>query len=149
MAVGIAAMAIVVLLGLVPAGLTAIRDAGTNLAEARIFQQVASEVQGADWGVGGGDALSYNLLSQYNNARRFFDDQGTPLAENQANSMRLSYVARIRINETGTSATVPGGVPSNNLASLTIDVAAANDPRFSFGEQFPFKTRTALIARQY
>lgn len=148
MAVGIAAMAIVVLLGLVPAGMSSIRDAATTLAESRIIQQIAAEIQGSNWGTGSGDATTYAQLNAYNDARRFFDDQGTPLDAGAANSLRLSYVARIQINPDGASA-VPAGAPSNNLATVKIDVAAVPDANFSFDGQAPYKTQTVLIARQY
>jgi uncharacterized protein (TIGR02598 family) len=148
MAVGIAAMAIVVLLGLVPAGMSSIRDASTTLAESRIIQQIAAEIQGSNWGTGSGTAATYVQLMTYNDTRRFYDDQGTPLEEDDSNSIRLSYVARIQINPTGAAA-VPSGVPSNNLAAVKIDVAAIPNPDFNFNGDVPYKSRTVLIARQY
>jgi uncharacterized protein (TIGR02598 family) len=148
MAVGIAAMAIVVLLGLVPAGMSSIREASNTLAESRIIQQIAAEIQGSDWGSGSGAAANFVQLNSYNGVRRFFDDQGTPLDSGGANSIRLSYVARVQINAAGLAA-VPNGIPSNNLAAVQIDVASVPDPDFSFDGSAPFKTQTVLIARQY
>ncbi len=153
MAVGIAAMAIVLLLGLVPTGLTSIRDAGNTLAEARIFQQIVGEIQGSDWGsagssAGSADPLSYSLLRDYNGSRRFFDDQGTPLDQSQSRSARLAYVARIALNQAGAVA-VPGGQPSQNMVAVTVDVASVPDPDFGFPPNIPFTTRSFVVARQY
>lgn len=153
MAVGIASMAIVLLLGLVPTGLNSLRDAAVSLAEARIFQQISGEIQNADWGQasgGGAGALSYTLLPTYNDTRRFFDDQGTPLTDTQAtNSLRLAYVARIRLNANSNGVAVPGGQISNNMVLVTIDIAAVPDANFSFGDDFPFKSRTFVVTRQF
>lgn len=152
MAVGIASMAIVLLLGLVPTGLNSLREASVSLAEARIYQQISGEIQNADWGVagGGGGAMSYSLLPAYHEARRFFDDQGTPITNNQANnSMRLAYVARIRLNAESNGVAVPGGNISPNMVLLTVDVAAVPDPNFGFGPGQPFKSRTFVITRQF
>ena len=153
MAVGIASMAIVLLLGLVPTGLNSLRDAAISLAEARIFQQISGEIQNADWGQpsgGGAGALSYSLLPGYNDTRRFFDDQGTPLTDAQANnSLRLAYVARIRLNATSNGVAVPGGQISNNMVLVTVDIAAVPDASFAFGGDVPFKSRTFVITRQF
>jgi len=153
MAVGIASMAIVLLLGLIPSGLSSIRDASITLSETRIFQQIVGEVQGSNWGVSAGGAaggpLSYSLLPNYNQAKRYFDDQGTPLGDQDANSLRLGYVARISLNANGTGVAVPGGVVSPNMVAVTVDVAAVPDPQFSFDGTVPFKSRTFVVTRQY
>ena len=153
MAVGIASMAIVLLLGLVPTGLNSLRDAAISLAEARIFQQISGEIQNANWGHpsgGGAGALSYSLLPGYNDTRRFFDDQGTPLTDAQAtNSLRLAYVARIRLNATSNGVAVPGGQISNNMVLVTVDIAAIPDAGFAFNGDVPFKSRTFVITRQF
>jgi uncharacterized protein (TIGR02598 family) len=149
MAVGIAAMAIVLLLGLVPAGVSAIRDASVTLSESRIIQQIAGEIQGADWGDGAGAPSTFSLLSQYNGTKRYYDDQGTPLENGGENSIRLGYVARIRLDAQGANNAVPGGVPSNNMAAVTVDVAAVPNANFNFDGDAPFKSRTLLIARQF
>lgn len=160
MAVGIASMAIVLLLGLIPSGLSSIREASVTLSETRIFQQVIGEIQGADWGVASGDgaggAMSYSRLPAYNGMRRFFDDQGTPLASNQAGSLRLGYVVQIRLNANGPGVAVPGGTVSPNMVAVTIDVAAVPDAQFNFDGDgtgrdgtAPFKSRTFIVTRQF
>jgi uncharacterized protein (TIGR02598 family) len=149
MAVGIASMAIVLLLGLVPAGVSAIRDASVTLSESRIIQQIAGEIQGANWGEGTGAASTYTLLSKYNGTKRYYDDQGTPLESGGENSIRLGYVARIRLDAEGANNAVPGGAPSNNMAAVTVDVASVPNPNFNFEGDAPYKSRTLLITRQY
>ncbi len=152
MAVGIAAMAIVLLLGLVPSGLQSIRDASTTLAEARIYQQIVGEIQSVNWNtpgspmLSGSDPLSYPQLARYQGVRRFFDDQGTPLYDSQANSLRLVYVARVTL--TGALA-VPNGMPSSNMVNVTIDVAAVPNADYDFPPNGPYSTRSFVVARQY
>ena len=151
MAVGIAAMAIVLLLGLLPSGMNSIQAASNTLAETRIYQQIIGEVQSANWGVTGGTAAATipTALQIYDGAKRLFDDQGTPLPESGANnSMRVNYVARITLEPPGTTA-VPGGQPSPNLLGVRIDVAAVPDPGFDFRGDVPFKTRTFVVSRQF
>jgi len=153
MAVGIASMAIVLLLGLIPSGLSSIRDASVTLSETRIFQQVIGEIQGSNWGVtsagAGGGPMTYSLLPNYNQAKRYFDDQGTPLGDQDANSLRLGYVARISLNANSAGVAVPGGVISPNMVAVTVDIAAVPDPQFSFDGTVPFKSRTFVVTRQY
>ncbi len=153
MAVGIAAMAIVLLLGLVPSGLQSVRDAAQTLAESRIYQQIVGEIQSADWGnltagAQANDPLAYPLLSQYQDARRYFDDQGTPLTNNQEQSLRLAYVARITLNRDGQLA-VPNGQPSGNMVGVTIDVASVPDASYDFPPRGIYSTRSFVVARQY
>ncbi len=152
MAVGIAAMAIVLLLGLVPTGLQSIRDASTTLAEARIYQQIVGEIQGVNWNtpgspaLPGSDPLNYPQLSRYQGIRRFFDDQGTPLHDDQANSLRLAYVARVTLNS---ALAVPNGQPSGNMVSVTIDVASIPNADYDFPINGIYSTRSFIVARQY
>jgi uncharacterized protein (TIGR02598 family) len=157
MAVGIAAMAIVLLLGLVPSGLNSVRDASIKLAESRIIQQIAGEIQGANWGQQtGSGALAWSNLGIYQDARRFFDDQGTPLAPGAGGVMGIGYVARITINPGNIQPAVPTGLPSPNLVAVQIDVAAVPDPNFEFapaGADRPlaanYRTHTVLVGRQF
>lgn len=151
MAVGIAAMAIVLLLGLLPSGMNSIQAASNTLAETRIYQQIVGEVQGANWGVTGANVGGGvpPALQVYDGARRLFDDQGTPLPESGANNnMRVTYVARITLEPPSTAA-VPGGEPSPNLLGVRVDVAAVPDPSFDFNGNVPFKTRTFVVSRQF
>jgi uncharacterized protein (TIGR02598 family) len=149
MAVGIASMAIVLLLGLVPSGLSSIRDASITLGETRIFQQIVGEIQGADWGNQAGGVAGFANLNRYDSERRFYDDQGTPLQGAGVNSLRVSYVARIRMNASGGLVAVPGGQPALNMVAVTIDVAAVGDPDFRFDPGTLFKSHTVLVTRQF
>lgn len=149
MAVGIAAMAIVLLLGLLPSGMSSIRGASNTLAEARIYQQIIAEIQTANWGVTGGTGAFPPGLNPYQNARRYYDDQGTPLDNAGANSVRLSYVARVVLEGPGGPVAVPGGVPSQDLINVKIDIAAIPDAQFSFNGDVPFNSRAFTVARQF
>lgn len=148
MAVGIAAMAIVLLLGLLPSGLTSIRDASNVLAESRIHQQILGEIQASNWGVAPGGGGPPPNLAVYEGERRFFDDQGTPLSNNP-NENLVGYVARISLNPAGVSPAVPGGPPSINLVAVKVDIAAVPDMSFDFSGSVPFSSKTMVVAKQY
>lgn len=149
-ALAIAALAITVILGLVPAGLTSMREAANTTAETSIMRQLMSEVQSADWGSSQGGTPGWTKLLRYADQRRYFDDQGT-LLSGGADSM-LSYVARIRFPSS--SVVLPGGASagsgtSSDMVYLTVDVAATPDPNFSFTNPSAYQSRTWILARQY
>jgi uncharacterized protein (TIGR02598 family) len=146
MAVGIASMAIVLLLGLVPSGLSSIRAAGVTMGESRIIQQISGEIQGADWGVPSG-AGSFPNLTVYDGRTYLFDDQGTPLPSG-GNSNFIGFVARVRIGLTA-PVILPGGASSPNMVPVTIDIAAVGDPQYSFNNPDFYSTRTVLLTRQF
>lgn len=148
MAVGIAAMAIVLLLGLLPSGMGSIRNASNTLAETRIYQQIIAEIQTANWGAASGGGLPPGL-ADYNNARRFFDDQGTPLELSGDDSIRLTYVSLIELEGPGGPVAVPGGLPSPDMLTVKINIAAVPDARFSFDGDVPFSSRAFTVARQF
>lgn len=148
MAVGIASMAIVLLLGLLPSGMSSIRSASNTLAETRIYQQIIAEIQTANWGAAGAGALPPGL-TPYANARRFFDDQGSPLDIGGADSIRLTYVSEILLEGPGGPVAVPGGAPSPDMLTVRINIAAVPDARFSFNGEVPFSSRAFTVARQF
>lgn len=148
MAVGIAAMAIVLLLGLLPSGMSSIRGASNTLAETRIYQQIIAEIQTANWGATTGGALPPGL-TPYAGARRFFDDQGSPLDLGGADSIRLTYVSEILLEGPGGPLAVPGGAPSPDMLTVRINIAAVPDARFSFNGEVPFSSRAFTVARQF
>ncbi len=148
MAVGIASMAIVLLLGLLPSGMSSIRSASNTLAETRIYQQIIAEIQTANWGAAGAGAMPPGL-TPYANARRFFDDQGSPLDIGGADSIRLTYVSEIQLEGPGGPVAVPGGAPSTDMLTVRINIAAVPDARFSFNGEVPFSSRAFTVARQF
>lgn len=149
-ALAIAALAITVILGLVPAGLSSLRDAANTAAETSITRQMISEVQAADWGANQGGTPGWSNLVSYADQKRYFDDQGTRLSDSSGTTM--SYVARFRFPSS--IVVLPGGTmaPSatgNDMVYLTVDVAAVPDPNYSFSDPANYHSRTLIVTRQY
>jgi hypothetical protein len=88
-------------------------------------------------------------LTPYAGARRFFDDQGSPLDLGGADSIRLTYVSEIQLEGPGGPVAVPGGVPSPDMLTVRINIAAVPDARFSFNGEVPFSSRAFTVARQF
>lgn len=144
----IASLAITVLLGLTPAGLDAIREAGDTGAETAIVRQMVAEVQAADWGEPSGGTPGWSKLSDFDDERRYFDDQGTPL--DSPNGAMVSYVSRFSFPNR--SVVLPGGsapAGSADMVYLTIDFAATPNPDVNFNTFNKIASRTLVIARQY
>lgn len=144
----IASLAITVLLGLTPAGLDAIREAGDTGAETAIVRQMVAEVQAADWGDPSGGTPGWSKLSDFDDERRYFDDQGTPL--DSPTGVMVAYVSRFSFP--AKSVILPGGSTpgaSADMVFLTIDFAASPDPNVNFNTHSKVASRTLVIARQY
>jgi uncharacterized protein (TIGR02598 family) len=142
MATAIAALGIVVILGIIPGGLESIRKAGNTSAEARIVAQIAGEVQISDWLGGGTGGIPDNPtnmagLVALTNKRWFFDDQAAPLDESASNlDVSLSYVARVRFSDTnGGRVVAPGGADMTSTAALVIELAAVPLQDFNFDDR--------------
>lgn len=151
-AVGIASLAITVILGLMPAGLESIRSAGVTSAQSSIFRQMFGEVQMADWGKGGGGTPGWNGIAPFENQRRYFDDQGSPIPEDASDlDTRLSYVARFSFPSN--QVLVPGdgggaaGVP--DMVYLQVDIADVPLKDYDFDQGKRHRSRTMVVTRQH
>ena len=159
MATAIAALGIVVILGIIPGGLESIRKAGNTSAEARIVAQIAGEVQISDWLGGGAGAIPDNPtnmagLVALTGKRWFFDDQAAPLDESASNlDISLSYVARVRFSNTnGGRVVAPGGQNMSNTAALVIELAAVPLQDFNFDDRSvsgQISTHPVIVTRQF
>jgi len=149
LAVGIMALGVVTILGLLPHGLEMSRKTANEQAETRIVDQIVGELQAAEWSTLGGVTGSGNaggMILQY-------DDQGLRTLEGAL----TTYVARVMMvndSEYSTGMEVPsnsGGAAFNpNLRRVRIDVAAAQNVDFNFDDPppaAPVKRFTSLIAR--
>ncbi len=85
----IAAIAIVSLIGLIPSGLETIKDAGDNSIEARIHQQVLSELQLTSFrDSNNSEDLESGPLQEFHRQVRLYDAQGVELGyKNRTNSL--------------------------------------------------------------
>lgn len=159
MATAIAALGIVVILGIIPGGLESIRKAGNTSAEARIVSQIIGEVQLSDW-LGGAVAapvanpVNMPGLVALTTRRWYFDDQAAPLEEGSSQfETSLSYVVRVRFSRSAGGVVVPpGGNPMSNTAAVVIDLAAVPLRNFDFDDEAmasQISSHPILVTRQF
>lgn len=149
-AVAIAALGLVTLLGIIPSGLDSIRFAGETTAEARVVSQVLGEIQMSDWGKK--TAGQWSKLEQTLQRRWYFDDQANPVdvATTSATNFenRITYVVRVRPNTV--NVTLPGApAPYEDTKSVLVDIAVTPNSAFDFAPGRTFRTRPALLVRQF
>lgn len=72
-AMAIAAVALVTLIGILPQGMDTMREAGDMAIEARIHQQILSEMQMAE----------FEKLDDYDGMEFFYDDQGEEIGDSR------------------------------------------------------------------
>lgn len=151
-AVGIASLAITVILGLMPAGLESIRSAGVTSAQSSIFRQMFGEVQMADWGRAGGATPGWDGIAPFDDQRRYFDDQGTPITEDASDfEVRLAYVGRFSFPNN--LVLVPGdgggaaGTP--DMVYLQVDIADVPLKNYDFDQGKRHRSRTMVVTRQH
>ena len=112
MAVGVAAFALVALLGLLPSGLKTFKSTMNTAVGSQIAQRVFNDMQIADW-------------KDLTNSIRYFDEQGTELTN--SNTVNCIYWVQVNTtNSSGTNSTTFLGNTSTNL--MTITVMVANNP---------------------
>lgn len=113
LAMAIAAVALVSIIGMLPQGLRTMRDAGDQAIEARIHQQILSELQMTPYGEPGSSPLD-----DYNAMEIFYDAQGEELGDSNsssgndvAGSFEHVYTARVFVPDEGdaTPQSVGGG----------------------------------------
>lgn len=145
MAVGIMALGVVTILGLLPHGLEMTRKTANEQAETRIVDLIVGEMQSADWAT----------LDLTPKQVRYFDDQGLELVEGDAGSgdfsMMLSYVVQVNIPPLDVRLPNNDGsmVPNQNLRRVMIKMIAAPLRDFNFdapASAIPIKVFTQLVA---
>lgn len=91
-AMAIAAVALVTLLGLIPQGMNTMREAGDEAIMARIHQQALNEIQMTD----------FEAIDAYNGIEFYYDAQGEELGDSRSGggargSFQHIYTARVTI----------------------------------------------------
>jgi len=135
LAVAIASLAIITLLGLLPQGLEMSRKTGLLAINSNILEQIIRDLENTQFSLlpaqgttqttvpsGGGNALAEI-------SRRYFNDQGQQLEQQ---SKDIAFVAEIDF-------TLPASLPQTELNQpflrrVVIRLAASADPEFKFGE---------------
>ena len=139
-AVGILAVALVALLGMMPAGLTNFRKAMDTSITAQIAQRVLLDMQQADFDTivdaanassGQSPTFSFRAPTRSNPQFRYFDDQGNelipqnPAAANPLSTSQkaaLVYQVNVRIMPTAPEPADPNAI-NGALALVTVQVA--------------------------
>lgn len=158
-AVAIAALGFITLLGLLPNVLDSMRKSGSDIVLARIYQQMLNEAQQTEWG--GNPTRTFGgwtgLAAQQGEAtRRYYDDQGIPISPTDSGfDLRLSFVAQAFYESTPVQ--LPGEEASSgskearaDMVKVTIKVAPGATKDYVFGSQPANEiSRTQLVARQW
>jgi uncharacterized protein (TIGR02598 family) len=154
LAVGIMAMGVVTILGLLPHGMEMSRKTANEQAETRIVDQLVGEVQSADWTTMGGMVRG----ESFEKIKAYFDDQGLRLSgANDIAGQSMVYLAQLSFPNTSE---VAGGVPlpgkqgasvgNKNLRRVMVQVAVTQNPNFDFDNPPPgveVKRYTQLIGK--
>ncbi|HSJ01492.1 MAG: Verru_Chthon cassette protein B [Verrucomicrobium sp.] len=104
LSLGIASIALLTLVSLLPFGLDTLRGSSNRQAEARITQSVLAGYQSQDWSVQNAGA---SVRFTPGTKTLFFDQTGTELTEN---SRECCYVVQVQV---GTAPSVHGDTQSN------------------------------------
>ncbi|HYF35521.1 MAG TPA: Verru_Chthon cassette protein B, partial [Prosthecobacter sp.] len=146
LAVGIMALGVVTILGLLPHGMEISRQTANELAESRIVDSIISDLQAMTW------AQLHSTANNEDLQTRLYDDQGLQIDSNASNDEKateLSYVARVEIPEPNVVLPTDGAeTPNQNLRRVIIKVAAVPQENFNFDNPgaVPVRTVTQLIA---
>ena len=127
LAVGIAALGIITVLGLIPHGLEISRKTGNEMASHRIASVLFAEYQAGDWS---------NLGSGTFTETRYFDSDGVEILTSSSNfEGRLAYVAEATIPSQGEALPSNAGgssAQSPYLRRVIVQVANTADKSFNF-----------------
>ena len=154
LAVGIMALGVVTILGLLPHGMEMSRKTANELAENRIIDALVADSQAMEW-----TALeAQSRASSRNN--RVFDDQGLEILSGSGEAAALiSYVATVQVptsdvrlptNASSANANNNGAKGNLNLRRVTVKIASTTNRGFDFNAPPPgvaFKTFTQLVAK--
>ncbi len=149
MAVAIAALGIITVLGLIPGSLASIREAGEITSRTRIIASISSEIQMSDWGNRSSAGVPWTGLGAFLDRRWSFDDQANLLSGDGADlAMQQSYLARVRLPEQRVSVSGQQGL-NGDLVNLMVDIATVNDPGFGFENNANVFSVPIIVARRY
>lgn len=152
LAVGIMAVGVVTILGLLPHGMEMSRKTANEQAETRIVDQLIGELNATDWTTMSGLVSAGNA-----GITRFFDDQGLEITGSAGSIQELlNYVARVSFVDSAEAAkgmpmpSKSGRAINPNLRRVQIEVAPVPDPQFNFESPPPgikVRTFTQLVAK--
>lgn len=133
LAVAIAALAIITLLGLLPQGLEMSRKTGLITTNSYILEQIVRDLENAQWA---------NIPTT--KVRKYYNDQGTEVAQD---SPEITFVAEV--DYTQTAALPKQSTTQPYLRRVIVRVANSGSPAFVFGTQnrAAYSTFNQLVAK--
>lgn len=148
-AVAIAALGFITLLGLLPQGLNMARESAQLSTGARIIQKLSGEMQSAAW---------QDITWTGYGPLRYFTAEGSEIVASESSdpqdlATRLTYVASVQLPEQPLDVRLPAGMGTAQIAQhlrrVRINVATSSDPEFDFAKapRMRVTTATALIAQ--
>jgi uncharacterized protein (TIGR02598 family) len=148
--IGITALGITSMLGLLPQSLASIKKSGDIAAESRITQQIVSTLQQSRWvDSSGGDLLTTN----YTNKHLFYDDLAEPVDSGSSGSLQ-AYVAEVSVaspDVTLASSSSTDSATSANpfMRRVTIKIANVGTGDFNFTSALPstYHSYASLVTR--
>lgn len=147
-AVGIAALGLVSLLGIVPQSLDTLRQAGEVSSESRIAQQIFAGISMSDWQDAGGKDL---LGESYHGKRYCYDDLAVEMNAS-GDDFGVAYVAEVSVS-TADVALPQDGValtsPDPHLRRVTVKVANTGSASFDFvkARASGYRTYASIVSR--
>lgn len=162
LAIGITAVALVSLMGMLPKGMQTLQKANDQAIMGRIHQQLLGELQLTPWeSASGGDSP----IDAFNGMTRIYDDQGIELPANRMGEFEHVYTARITIPRAGggtptsvgggtfVGVKVPGeeeldeGSPDDHMRLVLVEVTSVVDPDFDTIDPRNVETYRTVIAK--
>jgi uncharacterized protein (TIGR02598 family) len=120
LALGIAALGIIAVLGLMPQGLEMSRQTGLIAAQRQITEQIARDLEQRKW----------VDLSDHSPRRLYFDDQGLEVT---SSSPVLTFVVEVTIQNLNNGTYLPNGANGEPfLRRVLINIANSQNVAFSF-----------------
>jgi uncharacterized protein (TIGR02598 family) len=124
LAVGIAALGIIAVLGLMPQGLEMSRKTGELSAQRQITEQIVRNLDQKAWN---------DLITANTTFTLYYDDQGL---ETTATAPTQAFIVRVQILPLASLTTLPlGGNGEPYLAKAVIKIATTTNPQFNFADQ--------------
>lgn len=143
LALGITALGISVILGLLPHGLDNIKKAGNLAAATRISQQILGSINQAQWQDSSGKDL---LKSAFEGKRFYFDSYATPV-DAASESEDVAFVAEVETTKGAVA--LPGAKTDSFLRRVTLRMKQTPAPDFDFASADPrsYSLYSYVVAR--
>lgn len=123
LALGIAALGIIAVLGLMPQGLEMSRKTGEMTAHKQITEQIVRDLEQRNWNA---------LAASTSQVTKYYDDQG---AETNANSPTQAIIAKYQIVNLSAKSSLPmGSTTEPFLRKAVVKIATTTDPTFDFSD---------------